>query len=103
MEVELSEIFIFKTKEAQYSKESLMAMDINREFTDQLAKYLGLTYMERIEAEENLCYAQNPNIRSGYRMVFSKSDILNYLDRQLKPCVPYNKSDTIFFPENMGW
>lgn len=101
MEVKLSEIFIFKTHGLRYSKESLMVLDINMEFTERLSEYWGLTYLESNEVEENLCYAQNPNIRPGYRMVFSKLDILNYLDLQLKPGIYHVDSDTVFFSKTM--
>jgi hypothetical protein len=103
MEVKLSEIFIFKTNGSRYSKESLMALDINMELTERLSEYLGLTYLESNEVEGNLCYAQNKNIRSGYRMVFSKPDILNYLDRQLKPGTYYIETDTVVFPRTMDF
>lgn len=103
MEVKLSEIFIFKTNGLLYGKESLMALDVNIEFTERLSEYLGLTYLESNGVEGNLCYAQNKNIRSGYRMTFSKLDILNYLDRQLKPGMYHIETDTVVFPRTMDF
>jgi len=101
MEVQLSEIFIFKSHGLRYSKESLMVLDINTEFTKRLSEYWGLTYLESNEVEGNLCYAQNQNLRPGYRMVFSKLDILNYLDRQLKPGMYHIESDSVVFSKTM--
>ena len=101
MEVKLSEIFRYEPNVLQYKKESLLALDIRMEFVEHLTKYSGLIYVENKSVEGNLCYAQNQNIRSGYRMVFSKSDVLNYLNNLLKPRIYHIESDTIFLNQSM--
>ena len=101
MEVKLSEIFRHEPNVLQYKKESLLALDIRMEFVERLTKYSGLIYMENNNEEGNLCYAQNQNIRSEYRMVFSKSDVLNYLDNLLQPKTYHIELDTVFLPQSM--
>ena len=101
MEVKLSEIFRYEPKVLQYRKESLLALDLKMEFVERLTKHLGLTFVENEKEEGNLCYAQNQNIRPGYRMVFSKLDVLNYLDNLLQPGIYHIESDTVFFNQSM--
>ena len=102
MEVKLSEIFIHEPQVLQYKKEGLLALDIRMDFIQRLSKHLGLTYVEKNNGAHNLCYANNQNLRSGYRMVFSEVDVLKYLDGLLQPKVYHIESDTVFFNQSMG-
>ncbi|WP_228238294.1 hypothetical protein [Allomuricauda sp. M10] len=101
MEAKLSEIFIFETGTVQYHKEALMVLEIKKEFVSRLAKHLCLAYLEIRPKDDNLCYAQNPNIRLGYRTVLSKSDILNYLDQRLQSGIYHKESDILFFNHHL--
>ncbi|TXJ94176.1 hypothetical protein [Flagellimonas pelagia] len=101
MQVKLSEIFINKTDTVRYTKTALLELDIKTEFEMRLAKHLGLKYMERENSMDNLCYAQAPGMRSGYRQIFTKSDLKMYLDKVLEPGIHDLESGTVVFSKSM--
>lgn len=100
MHVKLSEIFINQTDTVCYTKTALLELGIKTEFGMRLAQHLGLTYMERENGADNLCYAQTPDLRSGYRQVLTKSDLREYLDKVLEPRIHNMESGTVFFPKS---
>ncbi|MEZ4809023.1 MAG: hypothetical protein R2819_01570 [Allomuricauda sp.] len=103
MHVKLSEIFIYKTDTVCYTKTALLELGIKTEFGMRLAKHLGLAYMERETGADNLCYAQAPDIRSGYRQVLTKTDLREYLDKVLEPGIHDMESGALVFPKSIDF
>ncbi len=101
MEVKLSEIFCHDPHSKWFTKSALLALDIKSDFVLRLAEYIGMTYLEREIIDNNLCYAQIPEIRSEYKQFFSRSDILHYLENCLKPRRYHMELDTITFPKSI--
>lgn len=102
MQVTFSEIFIDNVHQQRFSKEALLSLDIKTEFVERLARYLGLGHIENETSESNLCYAFEIDLNPDYKVVLSKSDIKNYLEKTLEPIEYHLESDTIEFPKSLN-
>ncbi len=52
---------------------------LNPEITNQFAKTLGLVYVSSKEPDGNLCFANNDEVRSEFKLTFTSKDIINYI------------------------
>ena len=99
MMTKLSDIFIVVSDKLYYSKKELLALEIKRKFMDEIARRLDLTYFENIEKEGNLCFVNDEQLRPEFKLFFSKSDVIDYLNLALKADDFDIKKDELPFPK----
>ena len=99
MKIKLTDIFISNSDKWHFSKQVLLALEIKQNFIDEIARRLALTYFENGSKESNVCFLNDEQLRPEYKMFFSKSDVINYLNWVLKADDFDLKNDEVPFPE----
>lgn len=79
MTIALQHIFVPTAERIVYDKQELFSLKIQRKFLNSIARTLNLTHQESALSEGNLCFANNPGLRSEYKTVFTSVDIAHYV------------------------
>jgi predicted helicase len=53
--------------------------NLNTEIVNQIAEKLGLTFVPEKEPKSNVCFINNPEVRSDFKTTFAPIDILDYI------------------------
>lgn len=99
MKIKLTDIFIYNSDKWHFSKQELLTLEIKQHFIDEIARRLTLTYFENGRKESNVCFINDEQLRPEYKLFFSKSDVINYLNLVLNADNFDLKNDKVPFPE----
>jgi len=100
MELKLSDIFVPYSDQLHYSKQKLLMLEVRENFISEVAKRLDLTYLENEGKEDNLCFANNEQLRPAFKIFFSKTDVVDYIKRKLQEKDFDISIEEVSFPES---
>lgn len=98
MKVKLSEIFIRKPECHIYTVDELSILRLKNAFIQRLADRFDLSYVEDTDNSNDLCYAENREIRPEYRNTFSRREVLDIVLLQVCNPVVDLEADEVEFP-----
>ena len=98
MILNFNELFIFKSDKKVYSKQELITLKLSPNFIKQMEGLLNLSYLENTNTKGNLCFANNSDVLSEFRTVFTKMDIIFYISATLNKVIFKIEKDKIQFP-----
>lgn len=100
MIIKIKDIFTPKKDKRLYTKEELFDLKLGNGFINAMATSLNLNYLESNTYQSNLCFANNRGLRPEFRTVFTKTDVIYYVNAVLQKDYFDIKSDQVPFPNN---
>ena len=100
MKVKLSEIFVSLTDKEVYTVEELSSLALQSDFIRKIAAKFDLIFLEEVAEENNLCFAENTEVRPEYRNTFSKANIMEIVLPQLFGTAVNLQQSVVEFPKD---
>lgn len=100
MKAKLCEIFVPIPGKNIYLVHELPELELQSEFTREMANRLGLGFLSTNGIGGNLCFAENREVRSDYKSAFNKEDLLEHILPQLLFRTVSLEQDEVRLPDN---
>lgn len=101
MKAKLCEIFIPIPGKKFYLLHELPNLELQSDFTKEMAKRLGLDFVGNNGIGSNLCFAECREVRSDYKSVFNKEDLLEHILPQLLSRTVSLEQDEVKLPDDV--
>jgi 5-formyltetrahydrofolate cyclo-ligase len=101
MKAKLCEIFVPIPGKNIYLVQELPRLDLQSDFTKEMAERLGLYFINTNSVQGNLCFAENREVRSDYKSVFNKEDVLEHILPQLLFRTVNLEQDEVRLPDDV--
>lgn len=100
MILKLSELFIPDSKKQVYTKQELFMLKLNSNFIKNMEDLLHISYLKTTTFKVNLCFENNNEVQPEFRTVFTKTDIIFYVNTFLNKDILNIETDTIQLPHS---
>jgi hypothetical protein len=100
MTLKISELFISDPNKHFYKKQELYTLKLSSNFINKMEVLLNLSYLESTNSKSNLCFENNSDVQPAFRTIFTKMDIINYINVALNKDNFEIETDKIPLPSN---
>lgn len=105
MPVTLQSIFIPLPDKHQYTKQEVLALELQEDFLREMTVRLDLVFEEISHSNSSVCFANSADVRHELRTTFTRNDIVHYVSAFLAKDyyelgsfeVPFPGSGSIFW------
>jgi len=100
MILKLSEIFISESKKQLYTKQELFMLKLSRNIIKKIEDLLNISYLKTTIFKGNLCFENNSEVKPEFRTVFTRTDVIFYVNALLNKAILNIETDTIQLPNS---
>ena len=101
MILKLNHIFIPQADKLFYEKQELLGLKIQRSFMNRMANSFNITYQENSSGTTNLCFINNSEVRSEFKIIFTSTDIVYFVCAELKNDLLNIELDEVLLPSDL--